>query len=38
MLRAMLREAERDRIAPAEAEQLLAGDDDYASPFLSMPF
>jgi len=30
--------AERDRIAPAEAEERLAQDGAYASPFVSMPF
>lgn len=34
----MLLEAERNRISPAEAEQLLADDPAYASPFISMPF
>ncbi|NUO34191.1 MAG: aldo/keto reductase [Dermatophilaceae bacterium] len=33
----MLLEAERNRITPAEAELQLAGDDDYASPFVDMP-
>ena len=30
--------AERDRMDPAEAERVLAGDADYASPFVAMPF
>ena len=30
--------AERDRVTPAEAEQRLAGDDAYSSPFVAMPF
>ena len=34
----MMIAAERDRIAPAEAEELLAADRDYSSPFLAMPF
>jgi aryl-alcohol dehydrogenase-like predicted oxidoreductase len=34
----MLLAAERSRIAPAEAERQLAGDGDYSSPFLAMPF
>jgi aryl-alcohol dehydrogenase-like predicted oxidoreductase len=34
----MLLEAERNRIPPSEAEQQLATDDDYSSPFLAMPF
>jgi aryl-alcohol dehydrogenase-like predicted oxidoreductase len=34
----MLLSAERNRIDPAEAERQLAGDDDYSSPFISMPF
>ena len=34
----MLLKAERDRIAPSEAEQRLGTDDLYSSPFLSMPF
>jgi len=33
----MLLEAERHRISPAEAEQQLAGDDAYSSPFIAMP-
>jgi aryl-alcohol dehydrogenase-like predicted oxidoreductase len=34
----MLLEAERNRVSPAEAERQLAGDGDYASPFIAMPF
>jgi aryl-alcohol dehydrogenase-like predicted oxidoreductase len=34
----MLLRAERERISPERAEQVLARDDEYASPFLSMPF
>ena len=34
----MMLHAEQDRIAPAEAEEQLAGDGDYSSPFLAMPF
>jgi aryl-alcohol dehydrogenase-like predicted oxidoreductase len=34
----MLLEAERHRIPPDEAEALLAGDADYSSPFLAIPF
>ena len=34
----MLLQAEQDRIPPSEAEQRLAGDDQYASPFVAMPF
>ena len=34
----MMLDAERDRITLDAAEQQLAGDDDYASPFASMPF
>jgi aryl-alcohol dehydrogenase-like predicted oxidoreductase len=34
----MLLKAEQDRVPPEQAEQLLAHDDDYSSPFLSMPF
>ena len=34
----MLLDAERNRVTPAEAEQLLEDDQDYASPFISMPF
>jgi aryl-alcohol dehydrogenase-like predicted oxidoreductase len=34
----MLIRAEQERIAPAEAEAQLAGDGDYSSPFISMPF
>jgi aryl-alcohol dehydrogenase-like predicted oxidoreductase len=30
-------EAERQRIDPSEAEQNLASDDEYASPFIAMP-
>lgn len=37
LLESMLR-AERDRVSPAEAEQQLAGDPHYSSPFLAMPF
>jgi aryl-alcohol dehydrogenase-like predicted oxidoreductase len=29
--------AERDRLAPADAEPVLAGDAEYSSPFLDMP-
>jgi aryl-alcohol dehydrogenase-like predicted oxidoreductase len=34
----MLLNAERDRISPQEAEERLAGDEQYSSPFISMPF
>jgi aryl-alcohol dehydrogenase-like predicted oxidoreductase len=34
----MLLNAERDRISPEEAEQRLASDEQYSSPFISMPF
>jgi len=34
----MLLEAERNRVSPADAERHLAGDDDYSSPFIVMPF
>ena len=34
----MLLEAERNRVSPAEAEQQLATDGDYSSPFIAMPF
>lgn len=34
----MLVEAERNRIAPAEAEEQLQEDPDYSSPFVAMPF
>jgi aryl-alcohol dehydrogenase-like predicted oxidoreductase len=34
----MLLNAERDRISAQEAEQRLASDDLYSSPFISMPF
>jgi aryl-alcohol dehydrogenase-like predicted oxidoreductase len=34
----MLLEAERNRIPPDEAEQQLASDDEYSSPFIAMPF
>jgi aryl-alcohol dehydrogenase-like predicted oxidoreductase len=34
----MLLRAERERMSPEEAEQVLARDPDYASPFLAMPF
>jgi aryl-alcohol dehydrogenase-like predicted oxidoreductase len=37
-LLSLLLAAERDRITPAEAEQQLADDADYASPFVAMPF
>ena len=33
----MLLEAEQNRV-PAEAEQQLAGDGEYSSPFIAMPF
>ncbi len=32
----MIVDAERDRLSSADAEQVLAGDDDYSSPFLHM--
>jgi predicted aldo/keto reductase-like oxidoreductase len=31
-------EAERNRVSPAEAEAHLTSDDEYSSPFVSMPF
>jgi aryl-alcohol dehydrogenase-like predicted oxidoreductase len=34
----MLLEAERNRVSPVEAEQRLNDDEDYASPFVAMPF
>lgn len=34
----LLLEAERHRIAPADAEERLARDADYSSPFIAMPF
>jgi aryl-alcohol dehydrogenase-like predicted oxidoreductase len=34
----MLIHAEQNRISPAEAEQRLARDEEYSSPFISMPF
>src|SRR3954465_684236 len=34
----MLIHAERNRPSPAEAEDRLARDDEYSSPFISMPF
>jgi aryl-alcohol dehydrogenase-like predicted oxidoreductase len=34
----MLLNAERDRISPEEAEHRLASDEQYSSPFISMPF
>ena len=34
----MILEAERDRMPVEVAEQVLARDDDYSSPFISMPF
>jgi aryl-alcohol dehydrogenase-like predicted oxidoreductase len=34
----MLIEAERNRISPDEAEQQLANDSEYSSPFIAMPF
>ena len=34
----MLLEAERSRVSPDEAEQQLASDADYSSPFIAMPF
>lgn len=34
----MLVRAERERMSPEEAAQVLARDPDYASPFLAMPF
>jgi aryl-alcohol dehydrogenase-like predicted oxidoreductase len=37
-LLALFLEAERHRISPAEAEQNLSDDEEYASPFVSMPF
>ena len=37
-LLSLLLEAERNRVAPAEAEQLLESESDYSSPFIAMPF
>jgi len=37
-LLSMLLEAERSRVSVTEAEQQLAGDRDYSSPFIAMPF
>jgi len=34
----MTLEAERNRVSSAEADEQLASDEDYASPFISMPF
>jgi aryl-alcohol dehydrogenase-like predicted oxidoreductase len=34
----MLIQAEQDRTSPAEAESELAGDSEYSSPFVAMPF
>jgi aryl-alcohol dehydrogenase-like predicted oxidoreductase len=34
----MLLHAEQNRIAPGEAEEQLAGDGEYSSPFIAMPF
>lgn len=34
----MLLRAERERMSPEEAEQVLAHDSEYSSPFLAMPF
>ncbi|HEU5036499.1 MAG TPA: aldo/keto reductase [Nocardioides sp.] len=34
----LLLEAERHRVDPAEAEQRLASDEEYSSPFVAMPF
>jgi aryl-alcohol dehydrogenase-like predicted oxidoreductase len=34
----MLLRAERERVSPEEAEQVLARDSNYSSPFLAMPF
>jgi len=34
----MLLEAERHRIPAHEAERVLAGDEVYSSPFITMPF
>jgi predicted aldo/keto reductase-like oxidoreductase len=34
----MLLTAERERVSPAEGERHLSGDEDYSSPFISMPF
>ncbi len=31
-------EAEKNRVAPEEAERLLASDEEYSSPFIAMPF
>jgi aryl-alcohol dehydrogenase-like predicted oxidoreductase len=34
----MLIRAERDRMSPTQAEDQLASDDEYSSPFIAMPF
>jgi predicted aldo/keto reductase-like oxidoreductase len=34
----MLINAERDRVSAADAEQLLSNEEEYSSPFISMPF
>jgi hypothetical protein len=34
----MLLEAERHRVTPDEAEALMARDEEYSSPFVSMPW
>ena len=34
----MLIHAEQNRVSPAEAEGQLAGDGEYSSPFIAMPF
>ena len=34
----MLLHAEQNRVSPAEAEQQLASDPEYSSPFIAMPF
>ena len=34
----MLLHAEQNRIAPGEAEEQLASDGEYSSPFIAMPF
>jgi hypothetical protein len=34
----MMINAERTRTSVAEAEEQLAGDDEYSSPFIAMPF
>jgi aryl-alcohol dehydrogenase-like predicted oxidoreductase len=34
----MLLQAERDRVAVTEAEERLAADDEYSSPFIAMPW